>query len=110
MRKTSNELKAILREAMALNPTAEEPRLVLAEYLASRFGLSRAETVLMEASHTQPDSLKIKFGLGKLYQLSGQREQARELYQHIIEEWETKPPGLEAKVKLATLGVSGGKL
>jgi len=53
--------------------------------------------------------MKIRFALGRVYELTDRKEKARQLYDDVVAEQKKLPPGLEARVKLAALDLSDGK-
>jgi tetratricopeptide (TPR) repeat protein len=108
-RRDYDKAEAILREVIKLDPDNEQRHLGLASFQVSRRGVSQGETALLEARRALPRSTTIQFALGELYELSKQPEKARVVYGQVRDEQRTKPVGLEAMVKLATLEWSDGK-
>ena len=107
--KRPDQAEAVLREAIKLNSDDEQRWLVLAQLVAARSDAKKEESVLLEARKALPDSIKIRFALGRLYELTERKGQARQVYEEIVAENKKLPPGLEAQVKLAALDWSGGK-
>ena len=97
-----------LKEAVTIDPNDENRWLFFAEYAASRFGSAQAEAILQEAAQSHPDSIKLRFALGKLYEVSNQIHKAEAVYFQVIQDWDGKPQELDAKVKLARLEFSKG--
>ena len=108
-RRDYDKAETILREVIKLDPDNEQRHLGLASFQVSRRGVSQGETALLEATRALPRSTSIQFALGELYELSKQPEKARGMYEQVRDEQRTKPVGLEAMVKLATLDWSVGK-
>lgn len=104
-----DQAEAVLRDAVAHDPNSEQRRLVLAEYFVSRHDLSSAERVLVDAAAQLPYASRLQFGLAALYRQMGQEAKARERYTSLVHEYNEKPVGLEAKVKLAEMDFHGGK-
>jgi tetratricopeptide (TPR) repeat protein len=108
-RKELTKAEAVLREAVRLDPESEERRLALVEFLATRKDVKEGEAALLEAQRDLPHAMKVRFGLGTLYEFSRQPAKARAVYQGIVDEEKTRPPGLEAQVKLAVLDLAEGR-
>ena len=101
--------ESVLREAVALDPNSEDRRLLLADFLSTRKDHRAAERALLEAAGELPHSTKLRFGLAALYLKSGQEDMARERYVSLVKDYNEKPAGLEAKVKLAEMDLLTGK-
>ncbi|MGA6828428.1 tetratricopeptide repeat protein [Nitrospira sp. NS4] len=104
-----DKAEAVLKEAIRLDPENETRRLALVEYVAKRRGLEQAEASLLEARKELPRAVKLWFALGGLYESTQRADKARETYQAIQEQYQKKPEGLEAQVKLAGLDWAAGK-
>jgi predicted Zn-dependent protease len=104
-----NKAEAVLREAVALDLNSEPRRLMLAEFFVNKKDMASAEQVLRDAAAQIPQSAPIQLGLGALYRQSGQDAKARQHYAALIEEYDGKPLGLDAKVKLAEMDFAEGK-
>jgi tetratricopeptide (TPR) repeat protein len=104
-----DKAEAVLKEAVRLDPDNEMHRLALAEYIAKRRGMEQAELSLLEARKALPRAGKLWFALGSLYESTQRADKARETYQAIQKEYQKKPEGLEAQVKLAGLDWVAGK-
>jgi predicted Zn-dependent protease len=103
------QAESVLREAVALDPDSEPRRLMLADFLVTRKDVAAAEHALLEAVSHLPHSGKIQFALAGLYRRHGSPEKARARYVELVEEYKSKPIGLEAKVKLAEMDLEEGK-
>ncbi len=101
--------EATLREAVRLDPESEDRRLAFAEFMAARKEPKQGEAILLEAKRDLARSAKIRLALGQFYERNDQREKARAVYEEMIEEEGSRPPGLEAQVKLAALDFAEGK-
>lgn len=106
--KKPEQAEAVLREAIRQEPDNEQRWLALAELAAVRPDVQKEEAVLQEARKALPDSMKIRFALGRFYEVTNREEQARRLYEEVIDEHKTLPPGLEARVRLASLELGEG--
>ena len=104
-----DKAEAVLKEAIRLDPENETRRLALVEYVAKRRGLEQAEKALLEARKDLPRSAKVWFAVGGLYESTQRVDKARETYRAIQDEYQKKPEGLEAQVKLAGLDWVAGK-
>ena len=104
-----DKAEAVLKEAIRLDPENETRRLALVEYVAKRRGLEQAETALLDAHKDLPRSAKVWFAVGGLYESTQRADKARETYRAIQNEYQKKPEGLEAQVKLAGLDWIAGK-
>ena len=103
------QAETVLRDAVARDPNSEQRRLVLAEFFVNRNDLSSAERVLLEATAQLPYASQLQFGVAALYVRMGQEAKARDRYTALIREYNEKPAGLEAKVKLAEMDFRSGK-
>ena len=101
--------EAVLREAVAQDPDSEQRRLMLADFLSTRKDALGAERTLLDAAAQIPHSTQIQFGLAALYRKSGEDAKARERYAALAKEYNGKPSGLQAKVKLAEMDLIAGK-
>ncbi|MBS0151826.1 MAG: tetratricopeptide repeat protein [Nitrospira sp.] len=104
-----DEAETVLRDAVARDPNSEQRRLVLAEFFVNKNDLSSAERVLLDAAAQLPYASQLQFGVAALYRKMGQEPKARDQYMALIHEYNEKPVGLEAKVKLAEMDFLAGK-
>lgn len=104
-----DQAEVVLRDAVARDPNSEQRRLVLAEYFVSRNDLSSAERVLLDATAQLPYASQLQFGMAALYRKMGQESKARDRYAALVHEYDEKPVGLEAKVKLAEMDFQSGR-
>ncbi|MDP1770522.1 MAG: tetratricopeptide repeat protein [Nitrospirota bacterium] len=104
-----DKAEAVLKETVQLDPEDETRRLALVEYVAKRRGVEQAELSLLEARKALPRAGKLWFALGNLYESTQRTDKARETYQAIQKEYQKKPEGLVAQVKLASLDWAAGK-
>ncbi|MCE9536561.1 MAG: tetratricopeptide repeat protein, partial [Nitrospirae bacterium] len=105
-----DKAESVLKEAIRLDPDNETQRLTLVEYVAKRRGLAQAESTLLDARKDLPRSSKLWFALGGLYESTQRVDKARETYRAIQDEFQRKPEGWEAKVRLAGLDWAAGKI
>ncbi len=104
-----DQAETVLRDAVARDPHSEQRRLVLAEFFVNRNDLASAERVLSEATAQLPYASQLQFGVAALYRKMGQDDKARDRYIALTHEYNEKPIGLEAKVKLAEMDFLTGK-
>lgn len=104
-----DQAETVLRDAVSRDPHSEQRRLVLAEFFVNRNDLASAERVLLEAIAQLPYASQLQFGVAALYRKMGQDDKARDRYIALIHEYNEKPIGLEAKVKLAEMDFGAGK-
>ena len=104
-----DQAEAVLRDAVARDPSNEQRRLVLADFFLDRNDLLSAEQVLLEAIAQLPYASQLQFGVAALYRKMDQEAKARDRYTALIHEYNEKPVGLEAKVKLAEMDFLVGK-
>jgi Tfp pilus assembly protein PilF len=101
--------EAVLREAITRNPKDEQRRLALAEYLATRGrDLEKSEAALAEARRDLPNSSKIVFALGRFYEAHRRADDARAVYEEVVEKKKEGPLRQEAQAKLAALDLAAG--
>ena len=101
--------EVVLREAIALDPESEELRLLLAGFVSTRKDDRASDQALQEAATQLPHSTKVQSGVAAPYQTTGQEAKAREQYATLVKDHKEKPPGLEARAKLAEMDRVSGK-
>ena len=107
--KQYDQAEAVLREVVRLDPDSDRRRLALVEFLLLRRGVSEGEVELLEAKRALPHATSISFALGRLYEVNGQPEKARLVYEQVRDSNRGRPAGLEAAVKLAALDWAEGR-
>ena len=101
--------ESLLREAIRLTQEKEQPWLALIDFLKQRRGKLAAENALLEAGRELPYSSKIRFRLAALYEEENEGAKARSVYESLIREYDEKPAGVEAQVKIAALDFAAGR-
>jgi tetratricopeptide (TPR) repeat protein len=101
--------EAVLREAVRIPQEKEQPWLALTDFLKQRRGQMVAERAYLEAARELPYSSKIRFGLAALYEENNDEAKARSVYESLIKEYDEKPAGLDAHVKVAALDFAAGR-
>jgi len=107
----SNQLdkaERILRDSIRAAPEDHERHLLLVEFLAAHKGAEQAERQLLSSIQAEPKAYPLRFGLARLYQLTGRPEQAEKTYRDIISTAKTGPEGLKARVFLARMKLRTG--
>ena len=107
--KAMDRAETVLREATKLFPESEQPWLALADFLNMRQGMQAAETALRNATKRLPYSTKVSFALAALYERHKDEASARRVYEAVVKEYDKKPAGFEAKVRIAQLDFAGGR-
>jgi len=107
-RKATAQAETLLREATTRFADDEQSWLALADFLDMRHGKQAAETALRDAAERLPDSTKISFALASLYERHDAATSARRVYESLVKEYDKKPAGLEAQVKIAQLDFASG--
>lgn len=104
-----DQAERVLREATKLFAEREQPWLALSDFLDLRRGKEAAETALREAILQLPYSIKIHMSLASFYERHRDHAGARRVYEFLVEEYDKKPAGLDAKVKIAQLDFGEGR-
>jgi tetratricopeptide (TPR) repeat protein len=104
----SEQAEAVLREAIAVDPTDSNRYLTLARFLAAQKGNDAAIDELDAIIRQNPRMLELQFGLASLYQQSGDIEKAMSVLNGVIKSEQTEPRGLEARVRLADIHSAEG--
>ncbi|MGC3973869.1 MAG: tetratricopeptide repeat protein [Nitrospira sp.] len=83
--------------------------MALADFLNLRRGKQQAQAALRQAAERLPYSTKIPFALAALYESHKDFEEAKNVYQRLAKDYDKKPAGLDAQVKLAQLDFNAGR-
>lgn len=108
-RHRTDQAEVVLRDAVRVFADSEQPWLALTDFLNLRRGKEAAEAALREAAERLPYSTRIRFALAALYESDKDGTQARLVYETLAKEYEKKPAGLDAQVKIAQLDFSAGR-
>jgi len=104
-----DKAEATLREAIQTDPENDQGWLGLAQFMTVHKGIQEGEAVLTEAAKKSDDPAKFQFALGLLYQNAKKPEEARKVYEKIVQDGKDRPQGLNAQVKLAEMDFLEGK-
>ncbi|MEM7082653.1 MAG: tetratricopeptide repeat protein [Pseudomonadota bacterium] len=93
----------VLRNIITANPDDTTAKLYYAQYLGNNKSAQDAIDILKEYIVDEPDVHQYKFALAQAYVLTGQREEARGVFQGIIDTDARGPSGIQARTKMASL-------
>lgn len=92
-----------MREAVAAVPDSAEAKVALAELLAAHGGVEKAEAELKQFAAAEKQGASMQLALAKFYESQRKPDAAQTVYREVIEAQETKPDGLTARTRLASL-------
>jgi tetratricopeptide (TPR) repeat protein len=98
-----DDAEAVLRDGVTAYPDDVTAKLRLAEFLANHRDAQAAEQTLKDYAKAEPEVYQFRFALARLYEATQRGGEAEQLYKAVINEQGTKPVGLDARNKLATL-------
>lgn len=104
-----DEAEQVLREAVQAEPSDSQRMLLLAEFLANRRGFDQAERELKKAIDADGKAASLQFALGSLYEKNGTADKAAEVYRGLIDDYGTKPDGLQARTALGEVRFRQGR-
>ena len=99
----------MLEQAVAAAPDNDEAKMVYADFLSTQREPAQGIAALEGFIRKSPDNHDLRLGLGALQQRSGNNAKAIAVYQELIELAGTKPQGLTARNRVATLYVAERK-
>ncbi len=105
----TDQAEAVLRDAIRMFPDNDQAWLALADFLNMRRGKEAAQVALQEAAKQLPYSTQIPFALAALYESHKDFGEAKRIYQSLAKDYDKKPAGLDAQVKLAQLDFNAGR-
>ncbi|HAZ60396.1 MAG TPA: hypothetical protein DCY89_02335, partial [Gammaproteobacteria bacterium] len=80
-------------------------RLALVEFLSARRDPATAEKELKTMIEQAPEMTALRFGLGRIYEQTDRPDEARALYQEIVDKAGTTPDGLAGRNRLALIAL-----
>ena len=104
----TDQAEAVLRDALRVFPENDQAWLALADFLNIRRGKEAALTALRQAAEQLPYSTQIPFALAALHESYKDITGAKLVYETLAKDYDAKPAGLDAQVKLAQLDFSAG--
>ncbi|CBK42115.1 conserved protein of unknown function, TPR-like [Nitrospira defluvii] len=107
-RHATDQAEAVLREALTVFPENEQAWLALADFLNIRRGKDAARVALRQAAEQLPYSTQIPFALAALYESHKDLAEAKRVYETLAKDYDKKPAGLDAQVKIAQLDFNAG--
>lgn len=105
----TDQAEAALREALTIFPENDQVWLALADFLKMRRGMEAAKLALRQAAKQLPYSTQIPFALATLYESHQDFAEAKLVYETLVKDYDKKPAGLDAQVKLAQLDFNAGR-
>ncbi len=105
----TDQAEAVLREALTKFPENDQAWLALADFLKMRRGMEAAKLALRQAAKQLPYSTQIPFALATLYESHQDFAEAKLVYETLVKDYDKKPAGLDAQVKLAQLEFNAGR-
>ncbi|MFZ1991450.1 MAG: tetratricopeptide repeat protein [Alphaproteobacteria bacterium] len=105
-----SKAEQLLREGATLNSSDPTAELTLVEFLKQYKGIAAAEQELAARAQSAPKELTYQFALADLEFTNGQKEQARQILQSLVDRHDEDATGLKARVALARFAVSDGKI
>ncbi|MBS0171111.1 MAG: tetratricopeptide repeat protein [Nitrospira sp.] len=104
----TDKAEAVLRDAVTVFPENDQAWLALADFLKMRRGMEPARVALRQAAKQLPYSTQIPFALAALYESHKDFAEAKLVYETVAKDYNKKPAGLDAQVKLAQLEFNAG--
>ncbi|GFE84234.1 hypothetical protein GCM10011487_62340 [Steroidobacter agaridevorans] len=92
-----------MRDAISAKPDSVEAKAALADLLASNGSADKAEVELKKFADEEKDGAQMQLALARFYESQRRIDDAQRVYGEIAKEQETKPDGLVARNRLATL-------
>lgn len=104
-----DQAESVLREAVQVFADSEQAWLALADFLNLRRGKESALAALRQAAERLPYSSRIPFALAALYESHSDFAEAKLVYETLAKDYDKKPAGLDAQVKIAQLEFNAGR-
>ena len=105
----TDHAEAVLREALQVFPENEQAWLAIADFLNIHRGKETARVALRQAAEHLPYSTQIPFALAALYESHKDLAEAKLVYEKLAKDYDKKPAGLDAQVKIAQLDFNAGR-
>jgi tetratricopeptide (TPR) repeat protein len=107
--KHAEPAEKVLREAVDAAPDDEQRHLALVELINSQKGASAAEAELRKAIEAHPKAYKLRFALASGLEANRKPDEARKIYDEVVQADKTGPSAQAAKLQLARMAFAGGK-
>jgi len=104
-----DQAETVLREALTVFPENDQAWLALADFLKIRRGKEAARVALRQAAKRLAYSTQIQFALATLYESHKDFAEAKRVYEALEKDYDKKPAGLDAQVKIAQLDFNAGR-
>ena len=92
-----------MRDAVAAAPNSVEAKVALSDLLAAHGGADKAEAELKKFAAGEKEGASMQLALAKFYESQRKPEAAQAVYRDVIKAQDTKPDGLTARTRLASL-------
>lgn len=100
------EAEAVLKEAVAANPTSVAAKVALAQFQSKyREQPAEAEKTLKQFIAEDPENLQLVLMLGTFYDASNRLPDALGMYQKVADQSPISPEGLQARNQIAQIAV-----
>ncbi|MFK8032484.1 MAG: tetratricopeptide repeat protein [Gammaproteobacteria bacterium] len=99
----------VLENIITANPDDTTAKLYYAQYLGNNKNAESAIDILKQYVQEEPEVQQFKFALAQAYVLTGQRGEARNVFQGVIDTDANGPSGIQARTKLASLQMLEGE-
>lgn len=96
-----DDAEAVLRSSVAELPEVDQAKRMLVDFLLNYRGVDAAANELNSYIERFPGKHSYRFGLASIYAENDRKDDAAEIYRHIIEQDGTGPSGLLARSSLA---------
>jgi len=100
-----DEAERVLRAAVEAFPADADAKLALVEFLSARRDPAVAEQDLKTMIEQHPELTALRFGLGRIYEQTERLDEAKALYQEIVDKAGNTPDGLTGRNRLALLAL-----
>lgn len=106
----AGKAEAVMREAIAADPKDVRRQLLLADLLTATQTRAAGIDYLKGAITQDPELSELYFGLAKLYEQEKRTDEAKQVYEGMVEHYRDEPPGLIARNHLAAYAAVAGDM
>jgi tetratricopeptide (TPR) repeat protein len=100
----------VMREAVDADPADPRRKLLFADLLARTKSRAASIEYLQETIKANPELSELYFGLAQLHEQDQQRNEAKRVYQNVLNQFGDEPPGLQARNRLAAHAAAEGDM